>query len=64
MRRCATPALPPPTGVAQQPVQSSGLRCVVVEDATFSAGEMHERGLARACTESVIPQIRRGRELS
>jgi nicotinamidase-related amidase len=35
--------------VAQSAIglQADGLACVVVDDATFSPGEMHERGLAR-----------------
>jgi nicotinamidase-related amidase len=31
----------------------AGFRCVVVEDATFSPGEMHERGLRRLAGEGV-----------
>jgi nicotinamidase-related amidase len=31
----------------------AGFACVVVDDATFSPGEMHERGLARAAAEGV-----------
>lgn len=41
--------------VAQSAIglQDAGLRCVVVEDATFSPGDMHERGLARLRSEEV-----------
>lgn len=41
--------------VAQSAIglQEAGLRCVVVEDATFSPGDMHERGLARVRSEDV-----------
>ena len=31
----------------------AGFACVVVDDATFSPGEMHERGLARVLSEGV-----------
>ena len=34
-------------------VREQGFTCVVVEDATFSPGEMHERGLARLAGEGV-----------
>jgi nicotinamidase-related amidase len=41
--------------VAQSAVglHALGFGCVVVEDATFSPGEMHERGLARVRSENV-----------
>lgn len=41
--------------VAQSAIglRDAGFRCVVVEDATFSPGEMHERGLARVRSEDV-----------
>lgn len=41
--------------VAQSAIglQDAGFRCVVVEDATFSPGEMQERGLARVRSEDV-----------
>jgi nicotinamidase-related amidase len=41
--------------VAQSAIglQDAGLRCVVVEDATFSPGDMHARGLARVRSEAV-----------
>jgi nicotinamidase-related amidase len=41
--------------VAQSAIglQAAGLECVVVEDATFSPGEMHERGLARLAAAGV-----------
>jgi len=41
--------------VAQSAIglQAAGLDCVVVEDATFSPGEMHERGLARLASEGI-----------
>jgi len=42
--------------VAQSAIglQTAGFAAVVVEDATFSPGEMHERGLARATSEGVM----------
>jgi nicotinamidase-related amidase len=41
--------------VAQSAIglSEAGYECVVVEDATFSPGEMHERGLARVAAEGV-----------
>ena len=41
--------------VAQSAIglHEAGLACVVVDDATFSPGEMHERGLARVAAEGV-----------
>jgi nicotinamidase-related amidase len=41
--------------VAQSAVglRAAGFACVVVEDATFSPGEMHERGLARVASEGI-----------
>jgi nicotinamidase-related amidase len=41
--------------VAQSAIglQSAGFACVVVDDATFSPGEMHERGLARIAAEGI-----------
>ena len=41
--------------VAQSAIglQDAGFRCVVVEDATFSPGDMQERGLARVRSEDV-----------
>jgi len=41
--------------VAQSAIglRESGLACVVVDDATFSPGEMHERGLARIAAEGI-----------
>jgi nicotinamidase-related amidase len=41
--------------VAQSAIglRGEGFTCVVVEDATFSPGEMHERGLARVAAEGV-----------
>jgi len=41
--------------VAQSAVglRTAGFACVVVEDATFSPGEMHERGLARLASDGV-----------
>jgi nicotinamidase-related amidase len=48
--------------VAQSAVglQSAGFACVVVEDATFSPGEMHERGLARLASEGVARNHAKG----
>jgi nicotinamidase-related amidase len=37
-----------------------GFACVVVDDATFSPGEMHERGLARVAGEGVIRNHAKG----
>jgi nicotinamidase-related amidase len=37
-----------------------GFSCVVVEDATFSPGEMHERGLARLAGEGVARNHAKG----
>jgi nicotinamidase-related amidase len=34
-------------------LRTAGFVCVVVEDATFSPGEMHERGLARIGSEGI-----------
>jgi nicotinamidase-related amidase len=41
--------------VAQSAIglQEAGFTCVVVDDATFSPGEMHERGLARIAAEGI-----------
>jgi nicotinamidase-related amidase len=41
--------------VAQSAIglRDAGFACVVVEDATFSPGEMHERGLARVASQGV-----------
>ena len=41
--------------VAQSAIglRAEGFACVVVEDATYSPGEMHERGLARVAGEGV-----------
>jgi nicotinamidase-related amidase len=41
--------------VAQSAIglRAAGFECVVVEDATFSPGEMHERGLSRILSEGV-----------
>ena len=48
--------------VAQSAVglQAAGFTCVVVEDATFSPGEMHERGLARLGFEGVARNHAKG----
>jgi hypothetical protein len=48
--------------VAQSAVglRDAGLACVVVEDATFSPGEMHERGLARLAAEGVTRNHAKG----
>jgi nicotinamidase-related amidase len=48
--------------VAQSAIglQSAGLECVVVADATFSPGEMHERGLARLGSEGVARNHAKG----
>ena len=39
---------------------SVGFACVVVEDATFSPGEMHERGLRRLSSEGVARNHTKG----
>jgi nicotinamidase-related amidase len=41
--------------VAQSAIglREAGFACVVVDDATFSPGEMHERGLERISSESI-----------
>jgi nicotinamidase-related amidase len=48
--------------VAQSAIglQAAGLACVVVDDATFSPGEMHERGLARIASEGVARNHAKG----
>jgi len=48
--------------VAQSAIglQAAGFSCVVVEDATFSPGEMHERGLARVASEGVARNHAKG----
>jgi nicotinamidase-related amidase len=48
--------------VAQSAVglQANGFDCVVVEDATFSPGEMHERGLARVVSAGVARNHAKG----
>ena len=48
--------------VAQSAVglRDAGLACVVVEDATFSPGEMQERGLARVASEGVARNHAKG----
>ena len=48
--------------VAQSAIglQAAGFACVVVEDATFSPGEMHERGLARVASEGVARNHAKG----
>ena len=48
--------------VAQSAVglQAAGFPCFVVEDATFSPGEMHERGLARLASERVARNHAKG----
>jgi nicotinamidase-related amidase len=48
--------------VAQSAIglQENGFECVVVEDATFSPGEMHERGLARVVAEGVARNHAKG----
>jgi nicotinamidase-related amidase len=48
--------------VAQSAIglQSAGFACVVVEDATFSRGEMHERGLVRLTSEGVVRNHAKG----
>jgi len=39
---------------------TAGFACVVVDDATFSTGEMHERGLARLASEGVARNHAKG----
>ena len=48
--------------VAQSAIglQAAGFACVVVDDATFSPGEMHERGLARLASEGVARNHTKG----
>jgi nicotinamidase-related amidase len=48
--------------VAQSAIglHESGLACVVVDDATFSPGEMHERGLARIAADGVARNHAKG----
>ena len=48
--------------VAQSAIglHEQGFGCVVVEDATFSPGEMHERGLARITAEGVARNHAKG----
>jgi len=48
--------------VAQSAIglRTAGFVCVVVEDATFSPGEMHERGLARVASEGVARNHAKG----
>jgi nicotinamidase-related amidase len=48
--------------VAQSAIGLSeeGFACVVIEDATFSPGEMHERGLARVAAEGVARNHAKG----
>jgi len=48
--------------VAQSAIglQESGFECVVVDDATFSPGEMHERGLARIAAAGVARNHAKG----
>jgi nicotinamidase-related amidase len=48
--------------VAQSAIglREAGFACVVVEDATFSPGEMHERGLARIAAEGVARNHAKG----
>jgi nicotinamidase-related amidase len=48
--------------VAQSAIglREEGFTCVVVDDATFSPGEMHERGLARVAGEGVIRNHAKG----
>jgi nicotinamidase-related amidase len=41
-------------------LREAGLACVVVDDATFSPGEMHERGLARIGAEGVARNHAKG----
>ena len=48
--------------VAQSAIglHDAGFECVVVEDATFSPGEMHERGLARLAAEGIAGNHAKG----
>jgi nicotinamidase-related amidase len=48
--------------VAQSAIglRDSGFACVVVDDATFSPGEMHERGLARLAAEGIARNHAKG----
>jgi nicotinamidase-related amidase len=48
--------------VAQSAVglHEAGFACVVVDDATFSTGEMHERGLARIAGEGIARNHAKG----
>jgi len=48
--------------VAQSAIglHAAGFSCIVVEDATFSPGEMHERGLARVLAEDVAHNHAKG----
>ena len=48
--------------VAQSAIglQAAGLECLVVEDATYSPGEMHERGLARLSSEGIAQNHAKG----
>jgi nicotinamidase-related amidase len=48
--------------VAQSAIglREEGFSCVVVDDATFSPGEMHERGLARIAGEGVARNHAKG----
>jgi nicotinamidase-related amidase len=48
--------------VAQSAIglRAAGFECVVVEDATFSPGEMHERGLSRILSEHVAHNHAKG----
>ena len=48
--------------VAQSAIglQAAGFDCVVVDDATFSPGEMHERGLARVAAEGIARNHAKG----
>jgi nicotinamidase-related amidase len=48
--------------VAQSAIglHEAGFACVVVDDATFSPGEMHERGLARIAAEGIARNHTKG----
>jgi nicotinamidase-related amidase len=48
--------------VAQSAIglQANGFECVVVDDATFSPDEMHERGLARVVSDGVARNHAKG----
>ncbi len=48
--------------VAQSAIglHDAGFACTVVEDATFSPGEMHERGLARLAAEGIARNHAKG----